>query len=260
MTFGDNTQPPNLVVAIGPAAGSRVRRLRFLGGVGDQAAGRSPLASIAMDMAVLFDLDRTLVDLQTYTDYAAALREVEALIGGWADVPTPATDWDRPTHRCMGVLVALSGDPRWAEVSDTIERHERSAIARSVPMPGLEDALRRTANRRRAVVTLLPASVARAVLVAHDAPIEPAIGRRPDLRPKPAPDQLLVALESIGAEAAETVMIGDSLWDAEAAAAAGVAFIGVTNNSRSSFPPEITTAPNLVQALDLLQRWNDERT
>ena len=220
----------------------------------------SQLASFAMDMAVLLDLDRTLVDLQTYTDYAAALRDVEALIGSWDDVPTPETDWDRPTHRCMGVLVALSGDSRWAEVSHTIERHERAAVARSVAMPGLEDALRRTVNGRRAVVTLLPESAAREALAAHGALIEPTIGRRPDLRPKPAPDQLVVALESISAEPSDSVMIGDSLWDAEAAAAAGVAFIGVTNNSRSSFPPEITTAANLVQALDLLQRWNDERT
>lgn len=31
--------------------------------------------------AVLFDLDRTLVELQTYTDYVVALADVEALVG-----------------------------------------------------------------------------------------------------------------------------------------------------------------------------------
>jgi HAD superfamily hydrolase (TIGR01549 family) len=42
-------------------------------------------------------------------------------------------------------------------------------------------------------------------------------------RPKPAPDGLLLALERLGAAASETVYVGDSLVDLEAARAAGMA-------------------------------------
>ena len=100
--------------------------------------------------AVLFDLDRTLVDLQTYTDYAAALAHVEALVGAWEYPPTPATDWDTPPQRCMSILVALSGDSRWAEVSALIAAHELRAVPRSHPMPRLEEAMVRTDHRPRA--------------------------------------------------------------------------------------------------------------
>lgn len=211
------------------------------------------LASLSlMDTTILFDLDRTLVDVQTFTDYQEALTDVEGLIGRWDDVATPETDWDRPTHRCMSVLVGLSGDPRWSIVSDAIERLERAAVTQSAAMPGLAEAYRRTAGRRRAVVTLLPASVGRAALDRHDAPIELVVGRQRSLRPKPAPDQLLAALEEVGGEAANAVMIGDSLWDAEAAAAASIEFIGVTNGSPSVFPSAARVVEELPAAVDLV--------
>ena len=118
-----------------------------------------------MMRAVLFDLDRTLVDLQTYTDYAAALADVEVLVGAWKDPPTPATDWDTPTQRCMSILVALSGDPRWTEVSDLITAHELQAIPLSHPMPRLAEAMVRTDHLPRAVVTLLSEEPARTALL-----------------------------------------------------------------------------------------------
>ena len=47
------------------------------------------------------------------------------------------------------------------------------------------------------------------------------------LRPKPAPDLLVHALEGLGLPAAAAGMVGDSRFDREAAAAAGVRFIGL---------------------------------
>jgi len=44
---------------------------------------------------------------------------------------------------------------------------------------------------------------------------------------KPEPDLVLAALEKAGAEAGDAVMIGDSVWDCKAAAAADVRSIGV---------------------------------
>lgn len=204
---------------------------------------------------ILFDLDRTLVDVQTYTDYAAALADVEALIGGWADPPTPPTGWDGPTRRAMGVLVALAGDERWQQVSDLIEAHEREAVAQSVMMPGVKAALAATRDNPRAVVTLLPPHTARVVLRHHGLDqrldLDLVVGRRADLAAKPAPDQLLEGCRLLSVEPAEAVMIGDSTWDALAAEAAGCGFVGVTNSGASEFGarPSASTLDQVVALL-----------
>lgn len=204
---------------------------------------------------ILFDLDRTLIDVQTYTDYGAAMNEVESLLGGWSDPPTPPTGWDHPTRRAMGVLVALTGDSRWQQVSDLIESYERAAVERSVMMPGVGEALAATRPNPRAVVTLLPPETARVVLRHHglDAYIDLdlLVGRRTDLAAKPAPDQLLEGCRLLGVEPTETVMIGDSTWDAVAAEAAGCGFVGVTNGGASEFGSR-PSAASLEQAVALL--------
>ena len=65
--------------------------------------------------ALLLDLDRTLVDLQSFTNYSAALADVQDLVGEWSDVDVPTTDWDRATMSCMSVLHAFFGDARWRQ-------------------------------------------------------------------------------------------------------------------------------------------------
>lgn len=194
--------------------------------------------------AVLFDLDRTLVDVQSYTDYTAALADVEALIGSWQDRPTPSTGWDGPTRRCMSVLVSLSGDPRWQRVSDVIERHELAAISQSVAMPGLEKVA--SLDLPVAVVTLLPPGAARLTLDHHAVDIATLVGRRSDLAPKPAADQLLAACAELGVEPTEAVMVGDSTWDQVAAHVAGCDFIGLTNGALSEFPNGTTVVDGLT--------------
>ena len=44
---------------------------------------------------------------------------------------------------------------------------------------------------------------------------------------KPEPDLMRAALDVVGADAGEATMLGDSIWDIEAAARAGIASIGV---------------------------------
>jgi len=201
--------------------------------------------------ALLFDLDRTLVDLQTYTDYGAALANVEALLGAWDDPPTPATDWDTPTQMCMSILVALSGDPRWTEVSDLITAHEMRAIPRSRPMPRLREAMVLSEHLPRAVVTLLSEEPARSALRHHGVDIPVLVPRRADLRPKPAPDQIIEACGMLGVAPIDAVMIGDSSWDSEAAANAGCGFVGVaaTRTGTARWGRGVATADDLVAAL-----------
>lgn len=198
--------------------------------------------------AVLFDLDRTLVDVQSTTDYAAALRDVEELVGAWDDPPMPPTGWDGPTRRAMGVLVALAGDPRWQQVSDLVERHELAAVPHATAMFGLRRALLLTASRPRAIVTLMGQTAARTVVARFGIPIEVVVGRRPDLAVKPAPDQLQEAARLLGVDVAATVMIGDSTWDERAAAAAGAAFVGLA--APGEFPADVAVARTLDEAVE----------
>ena len=178
-------------------------------------------------MVVLLDLDRTLVDLQSFTEYDAAWAEVRDLVDPVVAETGPATGWASATRSCMGVIAGLPDGGLWRAVSTVIERHERAAVPRSVPMPGAADFVAALGERPRAVITLLPESVAREALAAHGLDVGIVIGRDPRIRPKPSGDGLRAALARLGAGSAGAVMVGDSTWDAGAAADAGVAFVGV---------------------------------
>lgn len=177
--------------------------------------------------AILLDLDRTLIDVQSFTDYDAAWAEVQQLLPPGSSGEGPETQWSSATRACMGAIATLPAGDLWRRVSSTIEHHERAAVPRSTPMPGVADFLDALAARPRAVVTLLPESVARETLAFHGLVVPLVIGRDPRIRPKPSGDGLREALDRLSEDVAGSVMIGDSTWDAGAAADAGVPFIGV---------------------------------
>lgn len=196
----------------------------------------------------IFDLDRTLVDLQSFTDYAAALRDVSALVGEQERAAVPDADWDAPTLSTMAILVALAGDERWEAASRAVAAHERAAIPQSRAMPGLaslEDAL---AGAPRAVVTLLPEDVARETLAHHGIHVDVVVGRDPLIPAKPSGAGLVVAADRLGVPVSECVMIGDSTWDHAAAVDAGAAFIGVPVSS-TAFTAEVPVAEGLLAAV-----------
>ncbi|MCZ7532480.1 MAG: HAD-IA family hydrolase [Acidimicrobiia bacterium] len=197
--------------------------------------------------ALLFDLDWTLVDIQGYTDYGTALEDVRELVGEWADVGVPDTSWDAPARICMEALVALAGDSRWQALSDAIERHELAAVPQSTPMTGLERLIDTVSDTPVAVVTLMGPEAARLALATHEVPFTTVVGRHHDLRPKPAPDQIIEACRLLGVPPSDTTMIGDSTWDMEAAYAARAGFIGITNHRPSEFAPGTVTVADLTE-------------
>ena len=196
----------------------------------------------------IFDLDRTLVDLQSFTDYAAALRDVSALVGEHEAAAVPDADWDAPTLTTMAILVALAGDERWEAASRAVAAHERAAIPQSIAMPGLESLEDALAGAPRAVVTLLPEDVARDALEHHGIHVDVIIGRDPHIPAKPSGAGLVVAAERLGVQVTKCVMIGDSTWDHAAAVDAGAAFIGVPVSS-TAFTAEVPVARGLLAAL-----------
>lgn len=186
--------------------------------------------------AILLDLDRTLVDVQSFTNYEAACAAVDDTLGVIEVSDLPETGWRTATHRAMALLFSLVRDPeRWRLADQIIGAHELAAVKQATAMPHLQPFLAATEQRPRAVVTLMGQRAAEAVCDAFDVSIEVVVGRRIDLTSKPAPDQLVAALALLDTPAAGAVMVGDSLWDADAAIAAGVEFIGVTNCGTSVF-------------------------
>lgn len=202
-----------------------------------------------MPSAILFDVDRTLVDLQNYTDYAAALADLHAMLEGWSEWEVLEADWDAPTLECMAILVALSADPRWPGASAAVARHERAAIPRSRAMPGLAGAPAACGGLPYAAVTLLPPDVARDALAHHGFPVDVVVGRDPHIRAKPHGDGLVVAAERLGVSVSDCVMIGDSSWDYAAAKDAGATFIGVPQ-SPLAFGPDVAVAASLIGAVE----------
>jgi phosphoglycolate phosphatase-like HAD superfamily hydrolase len=206
---------------------------------------------------LLLDLDRTLVDLQSFTDYAAALADVQALTGEWPDADVPDTDWDHPTQACMSVLHALLGDARWTVVSNAIAVHERAAVPLGVVMPTVGEVLDRLRDAGAGVVTLLPVDVATQALARHGIgvgpgePVDLVIGRDPRIRPKPWPDGLLAACARLGAAPDRATMIGDATWDQEAAARAGAGFVGVPS-SPAGFAPGVPVVRTFAEAVRLV--------
>ncbi|HEV8023770.1 MAG TPA: HAD family hydrolase [Candidatus Nanopelagicales bacterium] len=212
---------------------------------------------MSVPSALILDLDRTLIDLQSFTDYQAALADVQSLVGDWADVDVPVTDWDRATFSCMAVLHVFLEDPRWQAISEAIAVHERAAISQSHLMPTVADCTSVFCAIPTAVVTLLPTDVAIAVLDFHNLDlgreIDVVIGRNPRIRPKPEPDGVLEACRRLAVPPDEAVMIGDSTWDAEAALAAGASFVGVPPDGfGAEFTSRIEVALTMRKALQSL--------
>jgi phosphoglycolate phosphatase-like HAD superfamily hydrolase len=75
------------------------------------------------------------------------------------------------------------------------------------------------------------------------------------IRPKPHPDMLLVCLERLEARAAETVFVGDSPSDREAARAAGIHFIAIGEQELDG--PRVSALRELPELL--ATRWNASR-
>lgn len=203
------------------------------------------------DVSLLLDLDRTLVDVQSYTSYEAAVADVEREMGTIELVGVPDTEWRSATVTAMATLVALTGDPeRWQQASDLIEEHEIAAVASARAMKGLRRFLAATSTMPRAIVTLMGQSATRQVCERFQIDVAVQVGRSVELAPKPAPDQVLRACRLLDVVPDEAVMVGDSTWDLSAASAAGAGFVGLTNGRLSEFPrgTKVATSLNAVLA------------
>jgi HAD superfamily hydrolase (TIGR01509 family) len=180
--------------------------------------------------AVLFDVDGTLVD----TNYLHTVCWWEAFTQAGHDVPMAAI------HRAIGMgsdqlLDALLPKDRDRDDDGSIRAAHSALYAtfwtRQRPLPGAADLLRACHGRGWQVVLASSAderefTALRAALDADDA-IDGATSSADVEQSKPAPDLVQVALDKAQVPAAAAVFVGDTVWDVQACAKAGVVCVGL---------------------------------
>ena len=180
--------------------------------------------------AVLFDVDGTLVD----TNYLHTVCWWEAFRQLGYDVPMARI------HRAIGMgsgrlLDALLPGDRDRDQDGTVRAAHTALYAtywtRQRPLPGAPDLLRACQGQGWRVVLASSADerefrALRAALDAEDA-IDAATSSAEVEQSKPAPDLVQVALDKAQVPADAAVFVGDTVWDVQACAKAGVACIGL---------------------------------
>jgi HAD superfamily hydrolase (TIGR01509 family) len=182
--------------------------------------------------AVLFDVDGTLVD--TNYLHVLAWRRV-FLERGEPEVSSARI------HRLVGMgtdelLQTLFGRPR-PELKPERARHFAALKSEIRALPGAGDLLRTLHDRGVRVVLATSAEKAdlEALLAAIDADdaIDAVTSAGEVESAKPAPDLFCEALEAAGTAPEATVVVGDTVWDVEAARKAGLPCVAVLSGGIS---------------------------
>lgn len=178
-----------------------------------------------MIQAVLFDLDGVLVD-----SFEAWLNLMNAAAQQFG---CPPVERDR--------FRALYGQPTEddvrtffpgrtvAEVESFYTEHfgEFSQHVRSAPEAPHVLMILRHQGIRTGVITNTPSSLAREILKSANVQAEVVVGSNDVAKAKPAPDMVYRACELLGVSPSEALVVGDSPYDRQAAAAAGARFAGL---------------------------------
>ncbi|MCC3276618.1 MULTISPECIES: HAD family hydrolase [unclassified Arthrobacter] len=180
---------------------------------------------------VLFDVDGTLVD----SNYLHAVCWWQAFRRMEHDVPMSAI------HRAIGMggdklVEHLLGEDRNKDEDEKMDATHGAIFSTWWPalrsFDGASDLLKACADKDLTVVLASSASEAELkflrTVIDADSAISGATSSGDAEASKPSPDILEAALESGGLEAANTVFVGDSVWDVKAAGKLSIPTIGLT--------------------------------
>lgn len=153
---------------------------------------------------IIFDLDGTIVD--SALDFDAMRAEMGLQKG-------------RPI---LEELEKLKADPLIQKYWDIVEKHELDGAMKATLMPGIDKLLDiiRTKKLKSAILTRNCQKAVDITLAKIPHTFDLVISRNHDLRPKPYPDGLLSICAKLNSNIAQSVYIGDYLFDLEAARAA----------------------------------------
>jgi HAD superfamily hydrolase (TIGR01549 family) len=198
---------------------------------------------------VLFDVDGTLVD----TNYLHTL--------AWARAFRDAGEWVpmNAVHRLVGMggdqlVPKLLGHDSPDAVAARPRRYQE--LAGDIrPFPGAAELLRRVHDCGLAVVLATSAprdelQILRQTLDADDA-IDGQTTADDIGESKPAPEVFLAAMARCGVDARQALAVGDSIWDVQAARAAGVGCIAVETGGFSQH--ELSEAGSLQVYRDVAE-------
>jgi phosphoglycolate phosphatase/AHBA synthesis associated protein len=175
--------------------------------------------------AVLFDLDGVLVD-----SYQVWFHLVN---GAARELGYPLISPEL-FHSCWGQGIEADVE-KWfprhsvAEIETYYGDHIRDHLEHLSLVPEVPRVFETLRERslRTAVITNTPAPVAWDMVNRAGGSPDVLVGGTDVPRPKPAPDMVLRACELLGIPAGETLVVGDSRYDREAAGAAGTLFAGL---------------------------------
>lgn len=210
--------------------------------------------------AVLFDLDGTLLD--TVADIALALNRAMAEYG----CKPPAED---DVRRMIGRGAAILVERATAAHSGAIDEVTQAALVerffhyygeleelnedRARPYTGAAESLHilHDAGLRTAVVTNKQHRFASALLnrLGLSAWVDAVVGGDTCARRKPDPQPLLFACESLRVSPSESLMVGDSANDVEAAHAAGIPVVCVSYGYNEGRDPRTLDCGALLDSL-----------
>lgn len=197
-----------------------------------------------MPDAILFDLDGVLIDSREAWFH---LLNAAARALGHPEIPREAFEPSFGQGIEADAARFFPGSPI-PEIEAYFEAHFLDHAAHVAVEADAAPVLRALAQRglATAVVTNTPAGLARETV--RGAGLEPdrVVGVAPGLPSKPAPDLVLRACADLGVAPARALLVGDSRFDREAAAAAGAGFLGY----RLGRGPRIERLPELLARLD----------
>lgn len=176
-------------------------------------------------MLLAFDFDGTLMD--TLRDLAEAASDLAESYGGsrLSDVEAAAMIGDGAPVFVRRILATTGLDALPPEAVDRyLAFYERRVFDHTAPYDGVTEMLGALAQGHRlALLTNKPEASARALMryAGLDAWLEDCVFGDGDLARKPDPAGLQWLMARAGAGPADTMMVGDSVMDLEAARAAG---------------------------------------
>jgi HAD superfamily hydrolase (TIGR01549 family) len=209
---------------------------------------------------VLFDIDGTLVD----SNYL----HVDAWSRAFADVGHPVETWR--IHRAIGMdsaklLEALLGDDADDLGDEAKEAHSRYYTEQTKRLRRLEGAKELlSAVKEKGLTVVLATSAPQEELelllqvLDSDDLIDEVTSSEDVGTAKPEPDLIEVALKKAGVSADQAVMVGDAVYDIEAAGRAGVIGIGVRSGGFGVAELETAGAVVVYDGPDALRRSLDE--